>query len=442
MAITRRQFLRRTAAATAAATFPNPLFRAIGTAHAAPSSPIVVLVQMEGGNDGLNTVVPLDDVGPVPQRSLYDAARPTLGIPTASLAATVIDDDPVQGTGLALHPSLTGIKALYDAGHVAVVNGVGYANQSLSHFRSEDIWFSGNPSLGSSTGWFGRYLDAYVPSTELVTFDANEDMLPVFVCNSCNVLALRKVASFVLPSDALYPGDAAAKKAALEAAFVAEADPGQTSGTQLTIGTSGNVLIDHVDTYAGVTTGGFTNLGATAGGLADRLRQVAAILRYDVQHPGNPTGARFFHVRLGGFDNHTNEGGVTGTHATNLKRVGDAIKAFLDDMQAVGGSALTDRILMMTFSEFGRRTNENGSAGTAGTDHGAAAPLLVIGTQVLGGVYGKVPALNDLDSSGNLKYHTDFRSVYATIIDKWLASPGAHTALLPGGPFPLVPCLA
>jgi uncharacterized protein (DUF1501 family) len=441
MAITRRQFLQRGAMTAAAVTTPNPLFKAlVGTADAAPANPMLVIVQLEGGNDGLNMVVPVDDGGPVPQRSLYTAARPSLGIATTSLAATTLGVDP-NGTQLALHPAMTGLKALYDAGNVAVVNGVGYANQSLSHFRSEDIWYTGDPNLSSSGGWFGRYLAADYTPSDLITVDVNETLLPVFVCGGCNVLAVRHISDFTLPQDPAHTDDSAAKKAALEAAYAAEADPAQTTGTHLSIGVSGNVLIDHVDLYAQVGTSGFANLGPLTTSFADRLRQVAAVIRYDVQHPGTPTGARFFHVRQGGFDNHTNQGADTGTHATNLKRVSDGLKAFFDDMQAIGGNALTDRIVVMTFSEFGRRVAENGSPGTAGTDHGAASPLFVIGNQVIGGIYGKLPALNDL-SSGNLKYHTDFRRVYATLIDRWLAAPGAHVPLLPGGPFTLLPFLA
>ena len=117
---------------------------------------------------------------------LYDAARPTLGVPVANLLATEIDPDPVKGTRLALHPSMTSLKTLYGNGHVAVVTGVGYPNQSLSHFRSEDIWFSANPAAPSSTGWFGRYLDsAYTPS-DLVSVDVNETLSPIFVCQHCN----------------------------------------------------------------------------------------------------------------------------------------------------------------------------------------------------------------------------------------------------------------
>ena len=403
-----------------------------GKAEAAPPpGAILVVIQLEGGNDGLNTVIPIDDAGSVAQRTLYEAARPTLAVPVANLAATEIDTDPAKGTRLALHPSMTALKTLYDAGVVAVVTGVGYPNPSLSHFRSEDIWFSANPAASSSTGWFGRYLDSAYGPSDLVSVDVNETLSPIFVCQHCKVLAVRRLADFVLPDDPLYP-DLAAKKAALDAMYAIEADPMETSDVQLEIGTSGDVLLGKIDDYAAVGTSWSSHLDAVGVELARRLKQVASVIRYDASGPSSPIGARFFHVRLGGFDTHTQQGTLTGAQPTRLQRIAASMKAFYDDMVDLGVAA---KCLMMTFSEFGRRVAENGSSGTAGTDHGAASALFVVGAPVSGGVYGTVPALNDLDGSGNLKFNVDFRQVYATIIDKWLAGPGAHVSLLPGAPY-------
>jgi uncharacterized protein (DUF1501 family) len=434
MAITRRSFLKSSAAAAAALTIPHPIFRGMANA-AGPAGAIVVILQMEGGNDGLNTVIPINN-GSVAQRTLYDTARPTIGIPAASLTATEIDADPSKGNRLAFHPSMTGLKTLYDAGKVAVVNGVGYANQSLSHFRSEDIWFGGNPTGTIQSGWFGRYLDSTANPSDIVADDVNETLNPIFICEECNVLAVRRLSDFVLPDDPLYP-DLAAKKAALDAMFALEADPLNTAGTQLSIGTSGDAMLTKIDDYAAVATGWTSHLDPLVGSLRQRLKQVASILRNDAMSPPSPTGARFFHVRLGGFDTHTQQGGAIGNQSSLLQKVSDGIKAFHDDLVDLG---IANKTLIMTFSEFGRRVAENGGAGTAGTDHGAASPLFVVGDMVNGGVYGTLPALNDLDK-GNLKYHTDFRQVYATVIDKWLASPGAHVPLLPGAPFTTLPFL-
>ena len=152
--------------------------------------------------------------------------------------------------------------------------------------------------------------------------------------------------------------------------------------------------------------------------------------------PASPTGARFFHVRIGGFDTHTNQGALTGRQADLLAQVSSAIKAFYDDMVALG---VANKVLIMTFSEFGRRVAENGSPSTAGTDHGAAAPLFVVGNGITtapggGYVFGRVPPLDTglLENGRNLAYHTDFRRVYATVIDDWL---NGDSAAVLGGAF-------
>ena len=435
MAITRRDFLKSSAAAAAALTVPHPIFR--GMAHAAgPAGAIVVLLQMEGGNDGLNMVVPIDG----PQRTLYQNARPNLQIPAVNLLA--IDDDPVTGFGLGLHPSMPELHTLYGAGRVAVVNGVGYASQSLSHFRSEDIWFGGISSAQLfDDGWFGRYLDGTFPG-QLVTLDCDSSLSPVFFGDSANVLAIRNLNQFVIPDDPLYP-DLADKKVALQDAYADEA--ASTTGVQLAIGVSGDVLLGKMEDYALVSTSWPSNLNGLTGGLAGRLKQVASVIRHDnsMPPPASPTGARFFHVRIGGFDTHTNQGALTGRQADLLTQVSKAVKAFYDDMVTLG---VANKVLIVTFSEFGRRVNENGGALNAGTDHGAAAPLFVVGNAVIaagggGHVFGRVPPLDTalLDGGRNLAYHTDFRRVYATVIDRWL---NGNSASVLGGAFSHVPFIA
>jgi uncharacterized protein (DUF1501 family) len=435
MAISRRDFLKSSAAAAAALTIPHPIFR--GMAYAAgPSGAIVVIIQMEGGNDGLNMVVPIDG----PQRALYETARPNLQIAPGSLLP--IDDDPVTGDGLGLHPSMPELQSLWASGRVAVVNGVGYATQSLSHFRSEDIWFGGlSSSQLYSTGWFGRYLQGAFGG-QLVTLDSDSELSPIFFCPGCNVLAIKSLSQFVIPDDSLYP-DLADKKTALQSAYADEAV--SPTGTQLEIGVSGDALLGKMDDYAQVSTSWPSNLNALTGSLAARLKQVASVIRFDnsVPAPASPTGARFFHVRLGGFDTHTNQGSLAGRQPDLLAQLSKAIKAFYDDMVALG---VANKVLLMTFSEFGRRVAENGSPTTAGTDHGAAAPLFVVGNGVIaapggGHVFGRVPALDAglLDGGRNLAYHTDFRRVYATVIDTWL---NGDSAAVLGGAFSSVGFLA
>ncbi len=433
MRINRRRFLQGGALAAAAAGVPHPIKRALfgpRSAQAAPADAIFVLLQWEGGNDGLNTVIPTDDVGPGGPRQLYETARPNLGVPSASLLGMEIDPDPVHGTGLAFHPALAPLKSLYDAGRVAVVNGVAYPGQSLSHFRSEDIWFGGIASSAPfAEGWFGRFLDERFPGGELVTVDVDRNLSKNFLCTGCNVLAISSLAEFQIPDDPAFP-DLAAKRAALQGAYAVESDPASTSGVQLTIGLSGDVLLGKVDEYAAVETQWSSNLDAVGGRTARRLKQAASIIRHDALNPGSGVGARFFHVRRGGFDTHTGQtdegaNGLAGRQAELLDEMARLIKAFYDDMAALG---VSDRVVLMTQSEFGRRVAENGGFGT---DHGEASVLFAVGDPVLGGVYGELPPLDDLDR-GNLRWRVDFRQVYATIIDDWLGAD--HTSIL-GGSF-------
>ncbi|MFP6663189.1 MAG: DUF1501 domain-containing protein [Deltaproteobacteria bacterium] len=430
--IDRRRFLQGGAATAALAAMPRPFAGALGVRNAygaGPANPIFVFVQLGGGNDGLNTVIPLDDTGPVAQRSLYEAARPTLAVPTAALALTRIDDDPVKGTGLALHPSMPELKALYDQGRVAVLNGIGYPAPSLSHFRSEDIWFGAENIGPFPGGWLGRYLDTYYTSSDLVALDADSTLNPAFFGDTANVLAVKKLSQFKLPDDSVFP-DAVARRLALDTAYASEADPLQTAGLQQTIGNSGNVLLGKIDEFAAIDRSWGSNLESVDDKFADRLLEIASVIRHD-ELIGPPVGVRYFHCRRGGFDTHTGQGALAGRQADLLAAVSQGLAAFWQDMVDIG---VEDRVLIVTMSEFGRRVEENGGLGT---DHGEASCLFAIGNTVQGGVHGTVPALDDLDR-GNLKFHTDFRSVYATIIDRWLQSPGAHTALLPGAPYPLL----
>ncbi|MBM4265403.1 MAG: DUF1501 domain-containing protein [Deltaproteobacteria bacterium] len=435
MTISRRRFLRNGALAGATLAVPGPLQRALFAPLEAGASgvvdPILVVVQLEGGNDGLNTVIPVDGA----QRTAYAAARPSLQISVADLAATTLDDpDPTWGNALALHPSMGGLKGLYDAGKVAILNGVAYPSQSLSHFRSEDIWFSADPLGPFSDGWFGRYLDDFYDPTDLVTVDVDDTLSKMFFSGGgANVLAVRALSQFALPDDPLYP-DAAAKKAALEAVYAVEADPGQTSGLQNSVGISGEVLLSKMDEYDAVDTHWGAALDDVPGQLAQRLAEAASIIRHDAVS-GSPVGARYFHVRLGGFDTHTNQGTLAGRQASLLTQVSECLTAFYTDLQSINveaGENVSERVLTLTFSEFGRRIAENGSGGT---DHGQASVLFAMGDSVNGGIYGGIPSIAAPNSVGNLVHHTDFRQVYATIIDNWLATAGTHTSLIPNGPF-------
>ncbi|MDG2308727.1 MAG: DUF1501 domain-containing protein [Candidatus Binatia bacterium] len=442
MDISRRRLLQGGALTGATLAIPGPLQRALFSPNearaAGPTNPIIVVVQLEGGLDTLNTVVPVNDQPGFPQRTEYDAARSSIALTPAELAATTIGTDPVKGNTLALHPSLSHLKSLFDSGKLAVIQGVSYANQSLSHFRSEDIWFSGESVLPFADGWFGRYLDSYYTSSDLVTVDVDTTLSKMFVCPlGCNVLAVKKLSQFVLPDDNEYP-DAVAKKTALEAMYAVEADPGETSGLQNTVGVSGEVLIGKIDEYAAIDTGWGSNLDGVSGSIADRLTEVSSIIRHDAVS-GTPVGANYFHVRQGGYDTHTNQGSTSGRLASLFDQLSPALGAFYQDLQDINveaGSNISDDVLVVTFSEFGRRIAENGGGGT---DHGSAGAVFALGDCVNGGIYGEMPDIGAPDSKGNLVHHTDFRQVYASIIDNWLQSPNAHVPLLPGAPYTTIP---
>jgi uncharacterized protein (DUF1501 family) len=422
VALTRRELLQRGLAGAAVLSTPHVLERALGgprRAEAAPADPILVLVQLEGGNDGLDTVIPASGT---PQAT-YLVKRPVLGIASGTLPLGA----DANGTSLGLHPSLTGLHTLYGEGKLAVLNGVGYAGQSLSHFRSEDIWFGGISSTGTfEHGWFGRYLDQFHPGS-LVSVSMNETLGPLFFAATADVLAVRTLADFVVPDDPL--GE---KRAALAEMFAVEAGE---AGLQGVVGGSGQALLAKMVDYAAVSTSWNSTLNPLGFRLARRLREVASIVRHDLVNPGAPTGARFFHVRLGGFDTHSNQ---ASRHPNLLAQASQAITAFWRDMESLGTSG---RTLVMTFSEFGRRVAENGGLTNAGTDHGAAAPLFVVGppggvSHLVGGIHGVLPSLETPDLvNGNLQYHTDFRRVYATVMERWLGVAPADVQTLLGGSF-------
>jgi uncharacterized protein (DUF1501 family) len=420
-AITRRQLLAATggAAALGAAAYaartvvapaaggppataprPHPLATP-ATAGAAPEGTLV-LVTLYGGNDGLNTVVPYADPA-------YAPARPGLAV-----------TDPLHlDSALALHPSLTGMKQLWDAGHLAIVLGVGYPQPVRSHFRSMDIWQSAVPDADVGTGWLGRWLDAQ-PHDPMRALSLGPT-LPLLLQGA------RSAAGAVPTGRLAVPGGARA--AALLAAMGA-ASPGRTplatevaqSGADLL-----TVLHDVEATLAAQPapdTAGNANLEpapstAPGGQLAAQLDVVARLIR-----GGAPT--RVYSVALGGFDTHADE---KANHDRLMAQLDASVSAFVASVAHVPG------VVLAAYSEFGRRVASNASGGT---DHGTAAPVFVAGTGVKGGFYGEQPSLTDLDQ-GDLKFSTDFRAVYATLADRVLGADPA--SVLNGRSFAPLPFL-
>jgi uncharacterized protein (DUF1501 family) len=308
---------------------------------------------------------------------------------------------------------------MYDAGQVAIVQGVGYPNPDYSHFRSTAIWETAAPDKYLSTGWLGRYLDtADLPAANLFNAIAISDVLPeVLVADRVDVAAIAQLNGYGLTSD---------KNKTLGRdefhSFVQDADVPFRSPYLAQVAS----IEDHAQRGAEELpqlVAGYKPAGTYPATPVGRSLALAA------QVIGSKLGTRVLYVQLGSFDTHTTQ------KATQDRLLGDfaeSISAFYADLAAHGNDK---RVLTMTFSDFGRRVAENGSRGT---DHGSAAPVFVMGGGVKGGLYGQQPSLDDLDN-GNLRFGTDFRSVYATVLEKWLRRPSAGIV---GPGFAQLPLLA
>ncbi|HMC64944.1 MAG TPA: DUF1501 domain-containing protein [Gemmataceae bacterium] len=386
---TRRDFLKTSSLIAWGVSVPTFLSR---TAFAAPAAgtpgakdTILVVVQLTGGNDGLNTVVPFAD----PE---YAKLRPTLKLPKNQLKK--INDS------FGLHPSLDGLAKLLEEQLLCVVQGVGYPNPNQSHFRSMDIWQAGGTAETLPEGWLGRALKGLPATPSFHLKYANEGSPLAFDGAPVRVPSIASLEEFQLQLAAASGADKKQQRKLIEE--VAKPQGGKSN------------LLDFVKRTAVNTYASSQRLQELAKnyqpkvpypntGLANRLKLAAQLISAEL-------GARIFYVSIDGFDTHANQ---LNAHANLLREVSDAMTAFYKDMAARGHK---DRILMMTFSEFGRRPYENGSKGT---DHGAAAPMLLVGGKVKAGVVGDHPSLTD-HQFGNLKHKIDFRQVYAAILDQWL----------------------
>ncbi len=370
-------------------TVPKFLSR---TALAAPTAEkpgardtILVVVQLTGGNDGLNTVIPFKD----PE---YAKLRPTLKQP-ADQVKKLTD-------AIALHPQMGDLAGLFEDHSLCVVQGVGYPNPNQSHFRSMDIWQAASTSEELTDGWIGRALRG-MPSAATFHLAGNNESAPLALTGApARVPSITSLEDFQLKTLAANRTDKTEQQKLIEK--VAQPEGGKPDLLQFVQRTATN-------TYA--SSRRLQELGKNYqpkvpypnSPLANKLKLAAQLIDADL-------GARLFYVSLDNFDTHS---GQAPTHANLLQQLSGAMTAFYKDMKARGHH---ERILMMTFSEFGRRAKENGSKGT---DHGSGAPMLLVGGKVQGSVVGKHPSLTELEM-GNLKHHTDFRQVYASVLDQWL----------------------
>jgi uncharacterized protein (DUF1501 family) len=350
----------------------------------------LIVVQLAGGNDGLNTVVPFTD-------PIYRQQRPTLALP----ATEVLPLD----SRLGLHPNLLPFKKFWDGGQLAIVEGVGYPNQSLSHFQAMDIWQTLDLNGNGNEGWLGKLVAGLVDQQghPFKALDIGTMTARALQSISAQVPTLANPKGYALAADPLDPDRGNSRLQALMKLYSS---------------------YPRTSPYAALLDA--TALNAREGSRS--LHTAAALYKPAVAYPTGPfaaglqilaeaivqdLGLRVGYITLGGFDTHASE---RTTHDTLMATLANGLAAFYHDLVA---HQRADRVLVMTWSEFGRRVEENGSQGT---DHGTAAPMFVLGSGLQKGIFGESPALNRLDANGNLKYTVDFRAVYATVLDRWMGA--------------------
>jgi uncharacterized protein (DUF1501 family) len=384
--LSRRDFLRTSTLIALAPTVPAFLARTARAAQPQNDGRILVVVQMDGGNDGINTVVPHKDEG-------YAKHRRLLRLPTDRLVKVT--------DGVGLHPAMTDAGKLLESGRLAVVQGVGYPNPNRSHFESMAIWHTARVKADDRTdlGWLGRALDGAERTGGPDSVFVGGGGLPTALRGRRSISsAMTRPEDFLLdplarpkgggPRDAQDDLAAFVRRSALDAYATA-------------------------DRMAAVAAAGDAGAGYPTTELASQMRLMARLVK-------GGAGARVFYARQTGYDTHS---GQVGVHAGLLGTLAGAVRAFLDDLAA---AKLQERVVVLCFSEFGRTVRENASAGT---DHGTSGPVLLAGPGVRAGLVGTTPSLTDLDPKhGDLWTNIDFRQVYATVLQVWLGLP-ADTAL-------------
>ena len=366
---------------------------------------ILVIVQLSGGNDGLNTVVPVDNDD-------YHRARPVL----RQKKNTVLQLQP----GVALHGAMKGMKALYDEGQLAIVQGVGYPNPNRSHFKSMDIWHSADVSdRPKKSGWLGRLADLTNTDAEDPDYTINISAQPPLALSGKNYRPI----SFRDPNQYRFQGTEGQMKAFEKISTRVADDKSAVLALLGKTAENARKSSQEIRTAArSYRTPVRYPQGGRGAGIGGSLRSVAAMIKAGLS-------TRVFYVYHGGYDTHNNQAGRQNNLLTQLSQ---ALGAFQKDLKRLG---VADRVATLVFSEFGRRVKENGSRGT---DHGAAGISFLMGAKVKGGLHGKMPSLTDLNR-GDLKFTTDFRRIYATLLGDWLHADAAKVL---GGRFETLPLLA
>ncbi|HET7696264.1 MAG TPA: DUF1501 domain-containing protein [Vicinamibacterales bacterium] len=399
--MTRRDFVRGGVAAFTVG-FAAPRFLSDLAIAQGQSRRNLVVLYLSGGNDALSTLIPYTD----PQ---YFARRPTLAVPAANVLQVGSDS---AGRPLGLHPRLAGMRSIFNAGRLAIVQRTGYPNSSRSHFEGTDIWSTADPVSTKGTGWLGRYLDRLPsPVDPLAGWSTVRELPRTLLSRTVGVPAIPDAASYAFLSPNGGADATFARQSALRIASHLPVDQPHLAFVNATSQAAFATLdrVGQVAAYRPTVT--YPN-----NGLALALRAVAGAMV-------NQIGTRVFWVQTGGFDTHAGQGtnAANGTYANLMGALDGALSAFYADLVNQG---LLGDTLVLQFSEFSRRIDENGSQGT---DHGAAGIMLAMGGAVRGGIYGTAPDLRPTadnptleNATRDVRFETDFRSVYATVIDRWL----------------------
>jgi uncharacterized protein (DUF1501 family) len=413
MAISRREFVRGGVAAFtvsfAAPSFLSDLARAQGR-----SQRNLVVLYLSGGNDALSTLIPYTD-------QQYHARRPVLAIPAANVLQIGSDG---AGNALGLNPRLAGLKSIFDSGRLAIIQRTGYPNSSRSHFLGTDIWSTGDPGAPQGTGWLGRYLDTLPsPADPLTAWSTIRETPRTLLARTVGVPSIPSVAGYAFSSPNSATDAAFARDSALRIASHVPSDRPHLAFVNATAQGAFATLdrVAQVGTYV-------SSVAYANNGFSQALRAVAGAISKDV-------GTKVFWVQTGGYDTHANQNTnvANGSYSVLMNMLNEGLTSFYRDLDNQG---LLRDTLILQFSEFGRRISENGSQGT---DHGAGGLMMVIGGSVRGGIYGTAATLNATpdnptleNNGGDVRHETDFRSVYARVIDSWLG--GDANAVL-GGDF-------
>ena len=411
MSMTRRDFVRGGVAAFTVG-FAAPRFLSDLAIAQGQSRRNLVVLYLSGGNDALSTLIPYTD----PQ---YFARRPTIAVPAGTVLQIGSDS---SGRPLGLHPRLTGLRTIFNAGRLAVIQRTGYPNSSRSHFEGTDIWSTADPASPQGTGWLGRYLDRLpAPVDPLTGWSTQREVPRSLLARTVGVPAITDPATYAFASPNGGTDATFARQSALRIASHLPVDQPHLAFVNSTSQAAFATLdrVGQVAAYRPTVT--YPN-----NGLALALRTVVGAM-------ANQIGTRVFWVQTGGFDTHAGQGtnAANGTYANLMGTLDGALLAFYQDLSNQG---LLGDTLVLQFSEFSRRIDENGSQGT---DHGAAGIMLAMGGNVRGGIYGTAPNLSTApdnptleNATRDVRFETDFRSVYATVIERWLGSDA--TAILGG----------